>query len=245
MQRKLDSPRGSMPLVVGADGCKAGWIAVARDLQSGELSHRVVPALSDLLSLAPDVLAVDMPIGLPDAGPRACDRAARKFLGEPRRRSVFPAPVRGMLATEALEEAERVLRKADGRGLQRQVWFLIPKIREVDDLVRSLSPGDAPRVIEVHPEVSFAAWNDGEPMVHAKRTPEGRRERQALIGEEYGPGAFSAIRNRASKPDAADDDVADAFAALWTAERFHAGTATALPGEGRVDREEVEMVIWF
>src|SRR5271157_3482359 len=48
-----------------------------------------------------DIIAIDIPIGLLDAyeiGGRACDRAARKFLGKPRGNSIFPAPVRPVLA---------------------------------------------------------------------------------------------------------------------------------------------------
>ena len=38
-------------------------------------------------------LAIDIPIGIPEAGARPADREARALLG-PRRNSVFPAPVR-------------------------------------------------------------------------------------------------------------------------------------------------------
>jgi len=50
------------------------------------------------------VLAIDIPIGLLD-GPRACDKAARKLLGQPRGSSVFPALSRPALGAQTYPEA--------------------------------------------------------------------------------------------------------------------------------------------
>ncbi len=58
-------------------------------------------------------------------------------------------------------------------------------------------------------------------MQHAKRTGEGRAERLALVNEHF-CGAFGAVRASIPRRLAADDDILDAFAALWTAERIFA-----------------------
>jgi predicted RNase H-like nuclease len=43
------------------------------------------------------------------------------------------------------------------------------------------------------------------------------------------PGAFERVRRDISRRSAADDDILDAFAALWTAGRIEQGTAVTLP----------------
>jgi predicted RNase H-like nuclease len=90
-----------MTYVAGVDGTPGGWAVVI--MEAGQSIIRKVAALSDILDGATvfDIIAVDVPIGLFDAyevGGRACDRAARKLLGRRRTSSVFPAPVRSVLA---------------------------------------------------------------------------------------------------------------------------------------------------
>src|SRR4051812_40737033 len=83
--------------VAGVDGCKAGWVvALTPDGGDGPTSLHVVASFGDVLALRPVAIAVDMPIGLPAAGQRACDVAIREQLGV-RRSSVFPSPTRPML----------------------------------------------------------------------------------------------------------------------------------------------------
>src|SRR5262245_9293744 len=88
-----------MTRVVGVDGCRGGWIAAALEPERGRWTALVLPDFAALLAAFPDAaaIAVDIPIGLPADGPRACDRLARARLG-PRRSSVFPAPSRALLA---------------------------------------------------------------------------------------------------------------------------------------------------
>src|SRR5690606_31915637 len=116
------------------------------------------------------VLAIDIPIGLTDDGPRPPDVAARALLG-PRASSVFPAPVRATLNANSYEDACDLSFAARGKRLSKQSFAILPKIREVDELLRTRSATEFPvPVHEVHPEVSFCYLNDGRPMVHPKRT---------------------------------------------------------------------------
>ena len=80
--------------VAGVDGTPGGWAVIL--MQTGRLAIRKVAALSSILDEGTDfdIIAIDIPIGLLDAyesGGRACDRAARKFLGKLRGNSIFPA----------------------------------------------------------------------------------------------------------------------------------------------------------
>jgi len=79
-------------------------------------------------------LGIDIPIGLLD-GPRACDKAARKLLGQPRGSCVFPAPCRAALQVETYEEASAINRQKAGRALSRQARRIVPKIRLVGNVI--------------------------------------------------------------------------------------------------------------
>ena len=79
--------------VAGIDGCRGGWVSFRVDLASQNTPVELID-LSSILTGKPDdpaILAIDIPIGLLD-GSRACDKAARKLLGQPRGTSVFAAP---------------------------------------------------------------------------------------------------------------------------------------------------------
>lgn len=227
-----------MTWVAGVDGCRRGWFRVARESGSGELAFQLLETAAELISAlpVPQVLALDMPIGLPKEGPRACDGLARRLLG-PRRNSVFPAPIRRALDANDREEASCVTQRADGRRVSCQAWNLVPKIRAVDALLRK--DAAARRVIhEVHPELSFWAWNDRAPMQAAKKSREGRAERLGLAEAWLGPDLLARARGDHLRRDLADDDILDAVAALWTAHRIAEGRAERLPASAQRDEDE-------
>ena len=167
--------------------------------------------------------AIDIPIGLPPDHPRAADREARRRLG-PRRSSVFPAPMRPVLPASTYDEACRISRAACGRAVSRQLFNILPKIREVDALQ---SPALQDRLFEMHPEVSFAELG-GAPMRAHKRTHQGRAERVHLLRgafPELGTVADARLRG------AHTDDVLDALVGAWTARRHVGGHSIRLGGE--------------
>jgi predicted RNase H-like nuclease len=224
--------------VAGADGCRAGWVvAVLHPPGAGpRLDLTVVPSIGpvvdDVAAGRLAALAVDMPIGLPESGPRACDVAARRTLG-PRRSSVFPAPVRAVLGTATYAEALARSRAASGRGLSKQAFNLVPAIAELD---AALTPARRAGVVEAHPEMAFARLA-GAPCAHPKRTAEGRAERLALLAAA-GLGDLSTVR----LPGSAPDDVLDAAVLTLTAARAHAGTADRL-GDGTLDARGLAMEV--
>jgi predicted RNase H-like nuclease len=227
--------------VAGADGCKAGWLCVMRDAR-GRLGSACFATAEELLAQQPqpDALALDIPIGLPERGARECDRAARSRLGA-RRSSVFPAPPRAVLRATRWEEACLVREGLEGGRISQQAWAIVAKIREVDAALRR-APARAVWVHEVHPELCFASWN-GTPMRHGKKSAAGRSERLALVSRHFGAGAFAAARLRHARRDVCDDDLLDAFAALWTAERILRGEAERLPAVPPLDAQGLRMEI--
>ena len=200
--------------VAGVDGCRGGWVAVA--LEDGRFSAaRVVAAIVDVLADRElEVVAVDMPIGLADYPPRAADLAAKAFL-RPYGSRVFVAPSRAAAVTESYAEA-----RALQASLSAQAYALSAKIREVEE-------ASDERVIEVHPEVSFAALARA-PVAASKRTWNGLHERLALLS-----GAGIELPPRLDG-EAAPDDVVDAAVAAWSAVRYARNEAEPLP-EGHVD----------
>jgi predicted RNase H-like nuclease len=224
-----------MSTVFGIDGCPQGWLCLRKDLSRGTVETRILANIGDLLTLSPQpvVALVDVPIGLTDAGPRQCDLEARKHLRKPRSNSVFPAPIRATLVATSYEEACRIGEQADGRRLSRQLWGILPKVVEVDALLRS-NPSFQQWIREVHPEVSFWAWNGFVAMVHGKKSAPGKAEREALVRREYGD-TYAAARSSLPRSQYANDDLLDAFAALWSAERLAAGNALLLPASPPID----------
>ena len=227
-----DRPLTSAPVIAGVDGCRGGWLVVAQS--ADQLAAWIGVDIDDVLDTLPPtaVIAIDIPIGLTERGARTCDIEARRRLGSPRSSSVFSAPVRGVLDAETHADACVRHRAIDGRGLSIQAFAIMPKILEVDRSLRRHAQR-ATRVVEVHPEVSFALWNGGRPMAHGKTQAAGREEREALIQQEW-PRWRPALWERL-KGGVAADDLNDAFAALWTARRLVDGVAVSFPEEEHRD----------
>jgi len=217
-----------MPLVGGADGCRRGWILVTKELSSGSVSCRVCTSTEDLLygKPIPDVLGIDIPIGLPDSGPRLSDREARRRLGPRRRSSVFPAPIRCLLNARNYAEACALRFQVEGKKISRQAWGILSKIRSVDSWLRSDHDLHL-RMREVHPEVCFL-FLAGHPMQHNKKKTQGQDERLRTLEPWFGEWLHAAVAQQ--RPlGCALDDLLDAFAVCWTAERIYAGQAETLP----------------
>ena len=210
----------------------------------GSLSSLVFEGAAELLAQEPRpaVLAIDVPIGATESGPRRCDVEARALLGR-RASTVFTAPVRPVLAAASWDEACAIRERIEGRRMSRQAWGIVPKVAEVDRALRR-NPGRDGWIREVHPEVSFATWN-GSPMRHRKKGIEGRTERMELVASYFGSPAFAGVRARHRAGDVAAADILDAFAALWTAERIARGEAATLPAEPPTDRFGLRMEIVY
>jgi predicted RNase H-like nuclease len=228
--------------LVGVDGCRGGWIGVIDE--GGRLNARVFADWSQLMTELhrATVIGVDIPIGLPAKGSRACDVEAHRRLGRPRGSSVFPAPVRGVFR-EVLRyrEASDLHRQIDGRGLSQQAYQLLPKILQVDESLRADLDRQR-RVFEIHPEVSFAQWNRGRPMAYRKSKSAGRLERERLIDAAW-PGEHERLWEAVRREDCARDDLNDAFAALWTVRRVSGGEAATVASVAEFDEVGLRMDI--
>jgi predicted RNase H-like nuclease len=179
--------------------------------------------------------AIDIPIGLPPDSSRPVDHEARRRLG-PRKSSVFPAPMRRVLEATTYEEACQISRAACGRAVSRQLFAILPKIREVDALQ---SPALQDRLFEMHPEVSLTELA-GTPMQFHKSTGEGRHERLHALRSAFPEvGTIADLRPRGTQPD----DVLDALVGAWTAQRFVAGHHVRLGGETDETGLRMEIIV--
>ena len=204
----------------GVDGCRKGWFYFAL-VPGREPEWAVVEEIADLVAGANDSdrIFIDIPIGLPTGGEgRLCDSEARRKLSPHRTSSVFPVPVRSALTAETYDEANKQNREASGKGLPKQTYAIMPKIKEVDSLLRG-SARARRAVREVHPEICFWALAGGSPMRHGKKTGRGFRERLTLLERFHASAVkwFDEIRTGYRSRDLADDDILDAMALAITA----------------------------
>lgn len=225
----------------GIDGCPAGWLFVGVDLK-GECQFGVLERFSDVGILLGQsrLILVDIPIGLVSSGDagRVCDTAARKVIA-PRASSVFSAPARPAIAEHAYREGSDANFRAVGKKLSTQSWAIVPKIREVDDYMRSARVQE--KVREMHPEVAFWALNNRKALKHGKKKPEGAEERLEIL-TEYLPHAretYESALDTYKRKDVAADDILDAMVGAVTA--MHHPRITTLPANPAKDDEGLVM----
>jgi predicted RNase H-like nuclease len=203
------------------DGVPAGWV-VAR-VAGGHVAWSVVDSAAAVLAVTAGchAVGVDVPLGLPTgAAPRACDVACARRLGRGRS-SVFPAPPREVLAAPTPEAARAVARRLTGRAISLQTFHIGPKIRDWDAL--DVLPDG---VVEVHPEVSLRALAPDLAFA-PKKTARGAGQRIAALSRWLDPAAALGDLPGGARLD----DVLDALAAAWSAQRWACGTAEVLgPG---------------
>jgi predicted RNase H-like nuclease len=251
-----------MTVCAGVDGCKGGWIVVWRN--EGQTPQVCVkPSFAAAVEAFPAdaIIAVDMPIGLPDfveGGGRGPEQAVRPRLGQ-RQSSVFSVPSRAAVYAEcdlleglpdiiaAHKRASAVALKTSrpARKISIQAFMLFPKIRDIDAFLRG-NIGQADRIIESHPEFAFAILNGGTAMalpkkVKGKINPSGMKERQALLACYGIPALFLA---QGPPKGAAADDFLDACAMLLIAARHAQGLARPHPEPLRHDSFGLPIAIW-
>jgi predicted RNase H-like nuclease len=220
---------------MGVDACKRGWVGISGDLRGyfGTTIGELVASAECDGPLA--VVGVDIPIGLPLTGARQADVLARRLVGR-RASSVFSTPVREALLAATHAEATAANLRATGKGLSQQAYALARKILEVD----AWAPTVSCAVIEVHPEVCFATMA-GRPLTHPKSTWAGGEERRQLL-------ASAGLRVPADIGSAGEyaavDDVLDAAAAAWTAQRYAEGRAVAYPDPPELFGDGPAAAIW-
>ena len=230
--------------VMGVDGIRGGWVA-ALVTPTGDVHWRVGATLDPLLEAVAgqgSTVAVDIPIGLTDGPPRACDQAARRRLPG-RASSVFSAPTtqcaQDWFAGETHAEA---VRRAHGRGHPaptRQTWNITDKILQTERTLQQRA--EPPRVVECHPEVTFAEM--AAQVLRPKRTAAGVAERmRTLAGRAHLADPIDVLTH--APAGVPIQDALDALACAWTAARVSRGAGVAYGDSQQRDRHGRPMLIW-
>jgi predicted RNase H-like nuclease len=193
----------------------------------------VEPDLGELISHTPNAtcIAVDMPIGLPKVQ-READGLARAYVGA-RRNSVFMTPPKKVLEALSYSEANTIASSGPGgKKISQQAWALRVNIAIVEEFA-----ANDPRIIEVHPEVSFRAMDSSE-LAYSKNSWNGQTLRREALAQQ-GIALPHHLEDAGAVPVA---DVLDAAAAAWSARRYAAEEACSLPENTRRGAREV---IWY
>lgn len=225
-----------MSRVLGVDGCKLGWVGI--ELCDGRFAAaHVHTTLADLVAAVPDArtIGVDIPLGLMDAEVRASDRAARALLGA-RSSSLFVMPPRPVFDAPDHAAATATATALTGSGISIQTWQLRRKFLEAEELhARAELP-----LFDVHPELAFRTMGlltaDGK-----KKSWRGQRARLRILavhGIDLPEDLGAAV---AAVPA---DDVLDAAAAAWSAQRIDTGAAWCLPDPPQLNERGQRLAIW-
>ncbi len=248
--------------LAGVDGCAGGWIVAFVQPTTYEVRQRVVRTFSaiPLEPEAPTIIAVDMPIGLPDISPekgRLPEREVRPLLGS-RKSSVFRIPSRPAVyagaSYEPVDDRQRYLAACeiargtsdDRKAFSKQGFFIFRKIVEVDEFLRS-NPRMIGRVHEVHPEVAFWCINEKQEVREPKKKknrpyePGLELRRRLLIAEGF---PEEKVRLLPPKSEAGADDWLDALAGAAIAKRISDGRARSYPVSPQRDAFGLPMAIW-
>ncbi|MFA6448425.1 MAG: DUF429 domain-containing protein [bacterium] len=264
-----------MAWIAGVDGCHKGWFIVSYETKEKTFKHECVDKSEEVMQLGLDykVIAVDMPIGLLDHakhGGRTCDTEARELLKPPKAASVFPPPVRQVLVMMkqtggklTYEEALKINRASspENIGISIMAYSLLPKLKEIDDF---MNPQSQKIIKEIHPELCFYEMNKDEnnnckSAAYSKKKPEGIKEREDLLLSQQSLIPCLSIENISKmykgykRKDVKKDDILDACAALWTAQRIlnrkednggHGGKAIRIPSNPVPDSHGLFMEMW-
>lgn len=204
-------------VAMGVDGCPGGWIAAIK-FPGQALAWHFSGHFEGILQAAPPkaCILVDMIIGLPEAASprRLCDHLARRKIS-PYSSRVFSAPPRESLSATDYTEACSIARRATGKAISRQTYFLIEKIRQLDVC------SDDSRLHESHPELVFARFNKGQPIAASKKLRAGHLARIRLLESVLSgsANALASARTHLPREKVGPDDCLDALALCAAAAR--------------------------
>ncbi|WP_224333513.1 DUF429 domain-containing protein [Haloprofundus halobius] len=169
-------------------------------------------------------ILVDIPIGLPESGVRACDVEAKERLTN-RGSTVFSIPSREVVEMDDYDRA----RELNDESLGSQSWWLFPRIREVDVFLQE-HPEATDKIYESHPEICFAELTGRS--LESKNSVEGRKERLEVLNDtsDLQETVMELVQEREEEGEwhhriskGRLDDVIDAAILAYTAEQLTLG----------------------
>ena len=222
-------------LVAGIDVWRKQWVAVV--LCDGRYEEafveaklgRVLEALAGTASIG-----IDVPLGVTSGTTRrTADSEARKFVG-PRRSSVFPTYPREVYEAPDYDAAREMCRNLTGGSISQQAYALKERLLELEGVAKGRLG-----VFEVHPEVSFHEMAKRD-LSWAKTSWNGLNERMQLLRDQ----GIKIATKIDEIGNAGSEDLLDAAAAAWSANRIANGTASSLPAPPQ-EANGRQIAIWY
>ena len=223
----------------GSTAARAAGSPPLSGRRGDEARVRIVRRFADILSApeAPAVIAVDMPIGLPERiGPLA---AARRERGAAAARGAAVLGVLGAVARCGLCAglwrglSPRARNVEPPRKVSKQLFNITPKIREVDETLRA-APTEAARVFEVHPELAFWRLNRDGHSTSRRRSGAGPIRRDWPCGG--GCSSTAGLPRIACMPKPPGPPARTICSMRWPAPQSHAASTPARRGRSRTRR---------
>lgn len=224
-------------MFVGLDGYRKGWVAVWLD-EHKQAEITFLHSIDELFARPFRRAMIDIPIGLPESGYRICDEEGQDYLGQnwPR---VFTGARRPLLSYARREDAHAWAKATDGKGVSCQLFCLLDKIRQVDDVI---TRERQKKLRESHPELTFQRLNGGRALPK-KHSSEGLKMRRQLLLKN-GFSSIDQLLARRVGEGAKADDVLDACACAIVAKE--ASVANRFPRKPQdPDSRGLKMEIWF
>jgi predicted RNase H-like nuclease len=222
-------------LVAGIDVWRKRWIAVVlsdRRYERAVVDSSLGKLLEALSGMA--AIGIDMPFGLTSGGRRReADALARKFVG-PLGSAVFPTYPREVYAAADYDAARETCLRLTQGSISRQAWALRERILELERTVEGQR-----EVREVHPEVSFREMA-GRHLSWRKSSWNGLHERKRLLIAQ----GVEMPTELATTGNAGAEDVLDAAAAAWSADRIARGAARSFPDPPQA-ADGRHIAIWY
>jgi predicted RNase H-like nuclease len=195
--------------IIGLDGCKGGWMLskIVFDGAQSTLTIELIDSLERLNDVPFSWCFVDIPIGLTGGGiERTLDQQMRSLLSKNRKSSIFTAPCRRAVYAIDYDSAKKKNLEETGKSISIQAWNICPKIKEMDQFLQ-LYP--TLTIFESHPELCFEKLNKNIPLVHSKKSSDGKKERRQLILKLF-PEFKESLETALSNYKSYTDDVLDA-----------------------------------
>ena len=256
MTRSASRKSARHSTVAGVDAGRIGddlvWVMASCDASAGaSVGFEVYGSFHELWNAASaghvDVVAIDMPLGLPSSESfRVCEEAARNRLGQGRRDTVFMSPPLWLVASSEPEQERRWearVRQGNARENPRRLLQRCLEVRSVLDS-DAFHESARPQAAEVHAEVCFWKLNGEQATRNEKRDPGGPDERLELLRPQF-VGIDETLQEvqRHHGQRSHRYDFLDAAAAAWTARRIASGDAEPLSTPVS-DEQGYPMSIW-
>lgn len=227
--------------LAGVSPCPGGWLVLPARLAGITVTCEeafVEKRLFDVLDYRPkfDAAAINAPIGFnddPNGRFRPCELEAREFVGWPRSVGINGIPSRAALRADSLDETVGMEPWMTRHDRRRVRW-----LREAE---REIQPFHSRSWFSGHPDVSFTAMNNDEPLKTAPYHEDGRLERLELIRTQL-PGVDDVI-TRVPPAGASSVHMLQVAAMLWTARRGSGRAISRMPLDPFWDAEGMRMEI--